>query len=175
MTQIPDDAIQESWDDIYKKSVELAELIKNHCEETGERFDAMVVVPRGGYYPANIVSRRLGFEADDMLHASIGSYKQGSTGRLPDFQLGQMPTDKEVKGKNLLIIDEVCDTGYTLEFLMKHLKKQGAALVRSGVLHYKPSLSRTGFKPDWSVATTDKWVVYPWEADETTEPSPVKA
>jgi hypoxanthine phosphoribosyltransferase len=175
MTDIPDDAIKITWEDAYDKSVKLAELIKNHCEKTGERFDAIVVIPRGGYYPANIVSRRLGFEADDMLQASIGSYKQGTTDRLPDFRLGQMPSDKDVQGKRLLIIDEVCDTGYTLAFLTKRLQDQGAALVRSGVLHYKQSLTRSGFEPDWSVAKTDKWILYPWEAHETRGPSPVKA
>jgi hypoxanthine phosphoribosyltransferase len=86
-----------------------------------------------------------------------------------------MPSDKDVQGKRLLIIDEVCDTGYTLAFLAKRLQEQGAALVRSGVLHYKQSLTRSGFEPDWAVATTDKWILYPWEADETREPSPVKA
>ncbi len=175
MTDIPDDATRITWEDVHDKSVNLAELIKNHCQKIGERFDYLVVVPRGGYYPANIISRRLGFEADDILQASIGSYKQGSTDRLPDFRLGQMPSDAEVKGKQLLIIDEVCDTGSTHAFLAKHLKEQGATLVRAGVLHYKPTLSRSGFEPDWSVATTDKWVIYPWEADETTDASTVKA
>jgi uncharacterized protein len=137
MTDIPADAIRESWDDVYEKSRRLADMI----EAAGERFDAMVVIPRGGYYPANIVSRRLGLEATDMLQASIGSYEQGTTDRKGDFQLGQMPDDAQVRGKNLIVIDEVCDTGKTL--------------------------SASGFKPDFAVETTDKWVVYPWEADET--------
>jgi hypoxanthine phosphoribosyltransferase len=158
MAGIPADALIESWDSVEAISRRLAELIK----AGGERFDAMVVVPRGGYYPASIVARGLGFGAVDMLQAAVGSYHDERTvqGR---FQLGQMPTDKEVAAKKLLIIEDVCDSGRTLSFLTERFLGQGAELVRSGVLHYKPGLSRTGFVPDWFVKETDKWIVYPWE------------
>jgi hypoxanthine phosphoribosyltransferase len=164
MSAIPADAIRETWDDVHAKSLKLAEMIK----EGGEKFDAIVVVPRGGYFPAVIVARRLGFGAADMLQASIGSYEDDAAERESKFRIGQMPSDEEVKGKKLLVIDEVCDTGSTLDFLAKRLREQGAAAVRTGVLHSKPGRSVTGFTPDWSVITTDKWVVYPWEDGETT-------
>jgi hypoxanthine phosphoribosyltransferase len=167
MTDIPADALRETWDSVYKMSVELARLIEEHCRNTGERFDAVVVVPRGSYYPANIVARELGFEATDLLSAAVKSYRPNSTERL-EFKLGQMPLDDEIRGKNLLIIEEVCDRGHTLQFLDDRFKKQGAALVRTGVLHYKPGQSETGFKPDWAVKETDKWIVYPWEIHDKT-------
>ncbi|HVX57984.1 MAG TPA: phosphoribosyltransferase family protein [Candidatus Saccharimonadales bacterium] len=171
MTAIPDDAVRETWQSVYDDSLKLAELIAADCRDSGERsgFDAMVVVPRGGYYPANIVARRLGFEAADMLQASVGSYESGTTERRPEFRLGQMPTDEQVAGKKPLIIDEVCDTGYTLQLLVERFKKQGAAEVRTGVLHYKPHSSRTGLVPDWFVNQTGKWIVYPWEESDTIE------
>jgi uncharacterized protein len=166
MTAIPDDALRETWESVYDKSVKLAALIEAHCAKTGERFDAMVVVPRGAYYPSNIISRELGFSATDLLHASIGSYEIKSTTRKAEFAVGQMPTAGQVKGKHLLIIEEVCDSGQTLKFLVDYLEQHGAELVRTGVLHYKPGQSQTGFKPDWAVAMTDKWIVYPWEMHE---------
>jgi len=166
MSKIPKSALRESWESVYDKSLALAFLIEEHCRKTGEQFDAMVIVPRGSYYPANIVSRELGFDSVDMLHASIGSYFDGTTKRKASFELGQMPTDEEINGKNLIVLEEVCDTGRTLEFLTKRLKEQGAKLVRSGCLHYKPGGSQTGYKPDWSVAETDNWIVYPWEKHE---------
>jgi hypoxanthine phosphoribosyltransferase len=166
MAEIPEDALRLSWDDVYNQSVELASMIEEQCARTGEQFDVMVVLPRGGYYPANIVARELGFGATDLLHASIGSYDDASTNRQAEFKLGQMPAAEQVKGKNVLVIDEVCDTGQTLKFLTEHLHAAGAELVRVGVLHYKPSLSKTDFVPDWKVGTTDKWIVYPWEPHE---------
>ena len=47
MAQIPDDALHETWDSVYEKSLQLARLIEAHCQESGERFDAIVVIPRG--------------------------------------------------------------------------------------------------------------------------------
>lgn len=166
MTEIPADALHETWESVYQKSVQLAKLIKRHCQQTGERFDAMVVVPRGSYYPVNIVSRELGFTATELLHACIESYKSGSTTRQAEFKIGQMPTRGQVAGKNLLIIEEVCDTGHTLKFLEERFKRQGATGLRVGVLHYKPGQSQTNFVPDWFVSKTDQWIVYPWELHE---------
>lgn len=166
MTDIPEDALVESWESVHTHSVKLAKLIREHCQDTGEKFDGIIVIPRGGYYPANIVARELGFEAVRLLNASVGSYKENETTRQSEFELGQMPSKADVQSKNLLIIDEVCDTGNTLDFLIKWLKEQGTGQVRSGVLHYKPEQSQTGYKPDWFVVQTDKWIVYPWESHE---------
>lgn len=163
MDGIPADALMESWESIFEKTVSLAHIIEAACAESGEQFDAIVVIPRGSYYPVNIVGRELGFKATDYIHACIGSYADYSVKQRGQFSLGQMPSDDEVKGKDLLIIDEVCDKGQVLSFLTKRLKKQGAKLVRTGVLHYKPSQSETGFVPDWYISETDRWVVFPWE------------
>ncbi len=163
---IPANATRETWESVYDKSLQLAELISQHCQKTGERFDAIVVVPRGSYYPVNVISRELGFTATELLHACVESYGVGSTERQAKFKIGQMPTSRQIAGRNLLIIDEVCETGHTLQYLRERFMRQGATRVRSGVLHYKPGRSQTGFIPDWFVAKTAKWVVYPWEAHE---------
>ncbi|MGZ6005407.1 MAG: phosphoribosyltransferase [Candidatus Saccharimonadales bacterium] len=163
------DILRETWDSVYEKTVKLAETIEKHCQETGEQFDVMIVVPRGSYYPANIISRELGFGATNLLHACIDTYSDGGAGvaeRHGQMHLGQMPTEEDIRGKNLLIIEEVCDKGNTLQFLYDRFKEQGANLIRTGVLHYKPGQSETGFVPDWSMGETDQWIVYPWEPHE---------
>lgn len=160
MTNVPPDAVIETWDSVYEKSLNLARVIAESCQASGERFDLMMVVPRGAYYPANIVARELGFGATELVHASVRSYEVAEQG---EFMVGQMPLPDQITGKNLIIIDEVCDTGKTLNYLVECLYDMGANLVRSGVLHHKPAQTQTGFVPDWSVVTTDKWVVYPWE------------
>jgi len=171
---IPADAVHETKDDIFAKAVKLAGIIEADCQKSGEAFDMMVILPRGAFYPANIVSRKLGFTSMDILSASISAYKEGRSDR-QDFKLGQMPTEEEVSGKNLLIIDEVCDTGFTLQYLTNYLKNYGAKQVKSGVIHYKPGRSETHYEPDWYVEKTDKWIVYPWEENEIgSKPSAAK-
>jgi hypoxanthine phosphoribosyltransferase len=160
------DIIRENWDDVYKKSLELAALINKDIESVDAYFDYMVVVPRGGYFPANIVSRQLGFDVTRLVHACVGSYDEGLDKQREELITGEMPPNEKIKGKNLLVIDEVCDTGETLTFLTDYLKKAGAKNVHCGVLHYKPGKSQSGYKPDWAVANTNKWIIYPWEVNE---------
>lgn len=158
------DKLHLGWEEVYGQSLKLAELIK----AAGEQFDYMVVVPRGGYFVANVVARELDFGVTKLLHAGVGSYDSGQGNQRPELSIGEMPTVETVRGKSLLIIDEVCDSGETLAFVTDYFNKSGAKLVKSGVLHYKPINSRAGYKPDWFVEQTDKWVVYPWEEREYT-------
>jgi hypoxanthine phosphoribosyltransferase len=111
----------------------------------------LLVVPRGGYYPANIVSRELNFGAVDILHASMSSYELAGASKRQEFRYGQMPSEAEIKGHNVLIIEEVCDTGHTLNELVIFLHELGAKTVRTAALCYKPARSETGFVPDWYV------------------------
>lgn len=172
-TGFPPDALRETWDTVHDKSITLADKIEAHCLATGEHFDFMVAIPRGSYGPANIVTREFGIEAPRLLHACLTSYKDGATERSSGFIIGQMPTPEQVRGQDLLIIEDVCDSGHTLTFLTTLLQLAGAGLVRTGVLHYKPTRSTTGFQPDWWVTETDNWVVYPWDTRKRQDRSPV--
>ena len=160
----PADALWETWDNVHEQSLKLASMITESTAQNGEQYDAMLVIPRGSYYPANILSRELNFTAVNLIHACVSSY--AGANRSTEFRYGQMPTPEDVAGKDILIIEEVCDTGHTLKHVTELLKVAGAGLVRTGVLHYKPSKSETDFVPDWWVNETDKWIVYPWEQHE---------
>ena len=162
----PVDALRENWHSANELSFELAQKIEDHCIRTGERFDKMILIPRGSYPVGNIVSRRLGFSADHILHMCMTTYRDGETESSGQFRYGQMPTPEDVKGLDLVIIEEVCDTGETLSHAEDLLRLAGAGLVRSGVLHFKPGKTTTGYTPDWFANTTDSWIVYPWEKDE---------
>lgn len=159
---IPSDAIKLSWQEAYDLTRQLSQKI----QDSGQTFDAILVIPRGSYYPVNIIARDLDFTAERLIHACVTSYVSGSSERKTKFQTGQMPSQKDVEDKRILIIDEMCDTGETLKFISEWLKKTGVKSIKTGVLHLKPAANTTGFKPDWYVAETDKWIIYPWEIHE---------
>lgn len=166
MTGIPDDAINLEYDEVHAMSLRVAEQIEAHCQVTGERFDKVLIVPRGSFYPANIITRRLQFSAVDIVSMSIGSYKPGSSVRSDRFETGQMPHPSDVDGMRILALDEVGETMRTLDFASDWCMRHGAQVVRSAVLIDKPTLHEVDMNPDWYVETTDKWVVFPWEKDE---------
>lgn len=55
------------------------------------------------------------------------------------------------KPSEVLIVDDICDTGKTLEEFKGH---------DTATLYYK---DRSTVKPTYYVNTTNKWVIYPWE------------
>ncbi len=46
--------------------------------------------------------------------------------------------DSPVEGENVLIVEDIIDSGYTLDFLLKHFKDRGAKSVRLCALLSKP-------------------------------------
>ncbi|MDS0526387.1 hypoxanthine phosphoribosyltransferase [Clostridium sp. SHJSY1] len=54
-----------------------------------------------------------------------------------------------IEGFDVLIVDDIVDTGYTMEFIIDHVKKLGAASVKSCVLLDKPSRRIANVHPDY--------------------------
>ncbi len=160
----PVDAIRETPESTKAACGQLAQMITAHCVESGDGFDRIIYIPRGGLYVANEVGRELQFEAYEMWAFAEGAYT--GTERGDDPTRGQVPLQEDVEGLDLLVLDEVCDTGSALARVHKFLTGLGAASVKVGVLDYKPTRSLTGYVPTWHVRETDKWIVYPWEHAE---------
>jgi len=143
-----------SWNKIDRMCEELAKKIK----KSGFEPDLIVGIARGGWVPARILSDIL----NNKSIASIGVvfYKGiGTTARKPELT-HKLPVN--IKGKRILMVDDVADTGESLVFAKKKLT--GAKEVKVATLHMKPW---SKFKPDFYINTTDAWLVYPWERRET--------
>ena len=83
-------------------------------------------------------------------------------------QLG-IPMAKGDIGPNTLIIDDICDSGETLDKLVKDYQTLYAFPfnLKTACLHYKPHTS--SFKPtlwanQWS---SNDWIIYPWERKDS--------
>ena len=61
----------------------------------------------------------------------------------------------DITGFDVLIVDDIVDTGYTMEFIINHVKSLGAASVKSCVLLDKPSRRKVDVKPDYSCFEVD--------------------
>lgn len=140
-----------------------ASELENACDRLASmierRFkpDCIVGIGRGGLVPAVYLSDRLGVRK---LYAfKIDYYKGEKRGKKP--AISQKPPLRLVHG-NVLIVDDVADTGKTLALVKKLLKKR-ASVIKTATLHYKP---HSLIKPDFFVETTKRWVVYPYQAVE---------
>jgi len=66
---------------------------------------------------------------------------------------------------SLLIVDDVFDTGNTIQAVINELKQKTRLNVphdiRVAVPYYKPTRNQTDLEPDYYLHTTDEWLKYP--------------
>ena len=147
-----------SWSEAIKLCYELAEkILKSNSD-----FDVIVAISRGGLIPARIISDTLGLY--DLY--VINSRFWGIGGMVFPEPIIKVPQTLNVKDKNVLVVDEVVDTGKTMLKAMEVLKEFGAKDIKTATLHYKV---RSIITPDFYVKKLKKWVwiFYPWSFCET--------
>lgn len=135
------------------------------CEKLAKRVasynpDVLIGISRGGLVPVRLLSDLLGNSKVAII--KIEFYKKiGKTKDKPNIT---QALNYNVKGKRVLIVDDVSDTGRSLIVAREHVLSKGAKEVKIATLHYKP---HSKLKPDYFVETTSEWIVYPWEIHET--------
>lgn len=58
-----------------------------------------------------------------------------------------------LEGRDVLLVDDIVDTGITLSYLLGHFHQQGAASVRVCALVDKPRARKIDVHPDWAAFT----------------------
>lgn len=141
-----------SWEDIADLSERLADKLKPFSSADA----ALVAITRGGLIPAALVARHLGIRYIDTV--GLASYDGKAQS---DIQLikALSPLQKRIdeNGANLLIIDDLVDTGKTGDFLRKMYPK-----ARLGTLYAKThGLSHADVYVE--EIPSDTWIDFPWE------------
>ena len=132
--------------------VSLAAKIKTQ----GYKPDVIVGVSRGGWPPARIMSDLL--ENSNVANMKVEFYKDiGVRSKRPRIT---QPETAEVKGKTVLVVDDVSDTGQSLRVVAGHLRKRGTKSLKVCTIYVKP---KSIFQPDFFAKTTSKWIIFPWE------------
>ena len=145
-----------TWDELDRLVRVLAESL------AGRRFDVMLAITRGGMVPAGMLAYRLRLR--DILVAAVEYYdERGQPAPQPRFF--QFPADPLLRGKRVLIVDEVWDSGTTIHAVTERVRQAGGSPV-TAVLHYKPERSTVPGRPDVHAVETDHWVVYPFKAGQ---------
>jgi hypoxanthine phosphoribosyltransferase len=141
-----------SWD-------ELAALVDELAERVSGEYDVMLAITRGALVPAGILAYRLRIR--NILVAAVAYYdEEGQPHDPPTFL--QFPADPLLRGQRVLIVDEVWDSGTTIQAVVERVRNAGG-IPTTAVLHYKPSHSRVLEHPDHHVVETERWVVYPFK------------
>ncbi len=144
---------------IYNYLIDIATEIKNR----DLKIDTIVGISRGGLIPARFLSDLL--LIPDIKIVAAGFYS-GPNVRMEKPIIYTSIPEEELKGKNILLVDDVADTGETLEAVRLHLLEKGAKNVYTAVIYVKPWNKA---KIDFYSQKTDAWIIFPWEFIETAQ------
>ena len=145
-----------AWSQIYAMLVNQAEKIRqSHFQP-----DVIVGVTRGGWVPARVLADLL--EITDLVTVGVEFYVGVAETRSEPVLTQRVFAD--VAGKKALLVDDVADTGKSLQLAREHVRQQGAAEVLIATVYCKPF---SVIKPDYYEKETRGWVVFPWDAKET--------
>ncbi|WP_224243304.1 phosphoribosyltransferase [Hyalangium gracile] len=147
-------AVQElSWADFDRAVQALAGAIRQDF-----KVEAVVGVAHGGVFVGGALSSALGCEFFP-VRITRRSRDRGSTNK-PQLS-GEMP--RELKGRRVLIVDDVAASGDTLEMATALAKKVGAREVRTACMVARPE----GYEPDYRALSTQAFLVFPWDYEPT--------
>ncbi|WP_031435008.1 phosphoribosyltransferase [Methylomarinum vadi] len=146
-----------TWDEMYGLCRQLAWQLR----AADFRIDTLIAIGRGGYVPGRILSDMLGIH--DLTSFKIEHYR--STRKVSEAFV-KYPLSADLQGKNILLLDDVCDSGDTFAVGGDHVRNRGPVEnLRTAVLHYK---TVSAYKPDFFVETVSdwRWIIYPWAVNE---------
>jgi hypoxanthine phosphoribosyltransferase len=145
-----------TWDEIYDLLLGLADKIRKDSFHP----DIIVGILRGGCTPARVIADLLG----NLKLAEVGVEFYVGTVRAEGEPVLTQPVSISVEGRNVLLLDDVVDTGKSLQLVKDHIVASGAKKVKTAAIYFKPW---SIIVPDYYEKKTRIWVVFPWEQKET--------
>jgi xanthine phosphoribosyltransferase len=155
----PQKAFPVSWDQFHRDARALAWRLA----ETGP-FAAIVCITRGGLVPAAIVARELGIRVIETV--CVSSYEHTTQGELALLKTvaGEIVSIAGGRGRGVLIVDDLVDTGKTAKLVREILPEAHFAAV------YAKPLGRPMVDTFITEVSQDTWIFFPWDTGLAFQP-----
>lgn len=143
-----------NWDYIYN----LTRTVANDIKASGYRPDIIIALARGGWFPGRVLCDFLGL--NDLTSLKIEHYL-GTAAASGQPEIKYPLTENSVKGKNVLIVDDIVDTGKSMIHSKEYVRASEAQDIRTAALQY---LYTSEMIPDYLGEKVEEWawIVYPW-------------
>lgn len=134
----------------FLKKEEIDAQVKRVAEELRRDLEGkspvFICVLNGAFIFAADLIREAGLNDAPISFIRYKSYEGTSTTGSVKQIFG---LNEDVEGKDIVIIEDIVDTGITASLMVKDLKKRNPASVRFVTLLHKPDSNKTGFQPDY--------------------------
>ena len=144
-----------SWTDADRWANTIAERVR-----AADRLpQTIVALTRGGWVPARLLADRLGIKRLVSLRAQHWGVTATPSGQAELTEGLSGPVD----GQEVLVVDDITDTGQSLELATTHVHDAGARRVESATcLH----ITHSKFVPTYYAEEIPRegwvWIVFPW-------------
>jgi hypothetical protein len=157
-----------TWDQYHKQTEKLARLV----HESGWQFNQLICIARGGLRVGDVLSRIYDLP---LAILSTSSYtEKAGTVRGELIIAEQMTMASGRLGDRVLLVDDLVDSGVTLEAVTRTLPQRypQVTALRTAVLWYKAC---SVFKPDYFVEylPDDPWIHQPFEIYDSMRPGDI--
>jgi hypoxanthine phosphoribosyltransferase len=146
-----------TWEEVYS----LCRRLVRKLRKANFRIDIIVAIARGGFIPGRLLSDML--DIHDLTSFKIEHY-QGAYKQHEAFV--KYPLNADINGRNVLLLDDVCDSGDTFAVGVEHIRHCGTVNeMHTAALHLK-TVSK--FIPDFYAEEVSewRWLIYPWAVNE---------
>ena len=118
-----------TWEEVYS----LCRKLVQQLHRANFRIDIIIAIARGGFVPGRLLSDMLGIH--DLTSFKIEHY-QGVYKQHEAFV--KYPLNADINGRNVLLLDDVCDSGDTFTVGVEHIRQCGTVNeLRTAALHLK--------------------------------------
>ncbi|AAG18909.1 MULTISPECIES: phosphoribosyltransferase [Halobacterium] len=156
MSDLPDDfnCTITNWEYIYGLCRDVSDQVKAADFEP----DVVVALARGGWFAGRCLCDFLGL--NDLTSLKMEHYV-GTAEKSAEPEVRYPMPEGSVEDKDVLIIDDIADTGGSIEHAHEYVQDRDANAVRTATLQL---LQTSAFEPDYVGERLDEWawIVYPW-------------
>lgn len=149
-----------SWDEVYSGAKNIISEIK----EKNIKIDTLVPILRGGAPLGNILSSNMNGTDIAYLHIRRSTSDEINA-PLGTPVLKGITNEEKIRGKNLLIVDDMLDKGVTMEFAIQELEKLEPASVHVAVLYDFSKFENKDIVIAGLNMNEKKWILFPWEKE----------
>jgi hypoxanthine phosphoribosyltransferase len=135
----------------------LGREISRECR--GRRLDVVITLDRGFVFAADLIRHIDAPVVCHFIREDVRDVDHGGRARR-EVLFGSHP---ELKGRDVLVVDAVLDSGVTQDFLLRRLGESRPRSIRLAVLLDKPGRRRVALEPDYfgfRTASNYVWVGY---------------
>ncbi len=148
-----------SWRDIEWWSKDIVRKVM----ENGYEPEIVIGLARGGLVPARLIADYLNIKdlyAVKTEHWGVTATPDGKAKLAQGLQV-------DIKGKKVLVVDDITDTGQSLKLAVKHIKEQKPKEIKTATLLH---ITHSKYVPDYYSEEVPEenwtWFIFPWNVYE---------